>query len=154
MVLAKALRVTEHHVLPAVVSLIVAGLLWWGRTPPVEVLESEIVTPKVAPGGFFTIDRKLRSLRSDCWGAEVDGWLWDSLVPPHPHSLGTVYLGQSELARRGSNRAWQVPFAMPLGKACYVSRVIFSCFPFYSLWPIEMTLSDGEQCFEIVPPGP
>lgn len=142
----------RQHVLAALVMLTVSGILVWGRTPPVEVISTTILTPKVRPGEFFVVSRQLRSLRPDCWGAEVDGWLFDSLTPPHPHALGVVQLGKSELGRRGTDRAWQVPYSMPWGRACYESRLVASCFPFYSLWPIEVVLSSGERCFEVVAP--
>jgi len=125
-----------QHVLAAVVSFGVAGLVILGRSPPVKITGSWIDGQKM-PGGLISVTRQAQWLRSDCTETYITPDLIDSLG--YHHVMATVFGGrQTDLPIL--TREWRIPYTMPLGPASYSATITFFCPPFGSLWPITVEM--------------
>jgi hypothetical protein len=128
----------NHKVGVILVSLLVFILVFaaiLGRTAPIIVIDGQIIPPIVEPGQKFIVTRRLTIIRPDCRGNEVEALLIDSVHGLH--LLASTNVPPRLVAK--TTRTWTVPLGMVGGTAIYRSTVSFSCFPFYSLWPIVVT---------------
>jgi hypothetical protein len=132
-------RMIYQNIAAATTAIVVVAALSWSRIPPVEVIDSHVSTPIVERGGFFDVDRTLVWLRRDCEKEYVTSMIVDSLG--FNHMMEAKFLGAPSLSAK-SRREWQVPYTMPQGAATYRSKISFYCQPFFSIWPIEVSMPD------------
>lgn len=125
----------------------------FGRVAPVKVLDSIVATPEVAPGGTFSLHRRVKWQRSDCTDVKISADIIDALAPAgYHHAMKSIDLGAPRPEITDIGREWQIPFGMPWGEATYRAYLQFECFPFYGLWPIEIALP--ELKFMVIQPHP
>lgn len=136
-----ALRTMWYSILLVVCVVIIGatGLVaFWvtDRALPVEVLDTEVVTPEVEPGGKLVIRQTVKYLR-DC-GAHADRTLWDD----HTNRQWLMDIDYEKppdgLGERPITFKVDVPFHFRPGKGRYQSAPIFWCNPIQKyFWPID-----------------
>jgi hypothetical protein len=130
--------------------LSVAGLLAWfaaDRAIPVEVLSSQVLTPRVRPGDKLVIRQRVRYLRN-C-AAHVDRALYDS--DTHREFLRDVDYDQPPLGLGTKTITFEedVPVNFKGGTGEYRALPSYSCNPLQKYyWPI--TRPETLLRFEIV----
>jgi hypothetical protein len=136
----------RQHILAVIGAGVVAAVVSWGRLEPITVLDSSI-TPSARPGGFVQVERAVKWNRSDCWSYVASTSLVDALK--YNHEVEARFLGLPDYGTL-SNREWPVPFTMPWGATKLHTRLSFSCFPFFEVWPVIVDLP--ELVFDVSPP--
>ena len=113
----------------------------WGRTPPIEVTSSRLVPETVAPGSAIHIERMIRRVRPGCGRGVVTVTLVDSHRVIHRMEPLPAPSGRPP-ADGVVGATWPIPDTMPEGESIFRSFVTFSCYPFFGLWPVTVSLPD------------
>ena len=122
-----------------ITSFFISLSIVWGRQQPF-IIEQTFVEPvEVKAGATFRARRQIKLLRYDCEGILSNSLLIDA--------RGIVHLLEQRSAAPVLRQytPWRevpVPRLMPAGDAIYRVTVSFSCFPFYTFWPIVVATPD------------
>lgn len=147
-------HVADKHWFIAPAAFVVAALLVFGsihfRSPPFEVVASD-VTPVVAAGGKISVIRHLKWLRSDCPSVLSQAEFLDSLQPPRQHITTLQHYGDL-YPQQHFDTEWQIGYTMPWGETAMINRLSYSCFPFYSWWPVRFEMPQVR--FTVTPAKP
>jgi hypothetical protein len=114
----------------------------WSNQPAMVVLSSIIDPVSVPPGGVVHVERTVKRARPDCGQGTLTVTMIDShrvmrVMEPVPAPSGT-----RPPAHGVVGSSWPVPETMPPGETVFRSSARFSCYPFFDLWPTEVTLPD------------
>jgi hypothetical protein len=139
----------RQHLAALAGAVAVSGTVAWGRLEPITVLDSWIVPGEVHPGEFVQAERVVKWNRHGCWSYIASTNLVDALKPPFTHQVEARLYGLPDYDTV-TNREWQVPFTMPWGVTKLHTSLSFSCFPFFTAWPVVVELP--ELTFDVVPP--